>query len=224
MRLLLTTLLLCTIVIGCITPQRGPKKRYARAVREHKTFDAIIVPGIGYEGAGWDSVMKARVIWSWLLYKNGLAKNIIYSGAAVYTPYIEAKVMGLYAQALGIPAEHIFYDTLAKHSTENVYYSYLVAQRQGFRTIALASDPFQSLLLRSFTKKRFGTPIYHLPFITDSLGVYNHLNPDINPAPARVNGPHQSIEERETFWQRFRGTLGKDIPWEKHEGRELPAL
>lgn len=70
--------------------------------------------------------------------------------------------MGLYAQQLGIPAQHIFYDTLARHSVENVYYSYLIAKEQGFKIVAIATDPFQSIFLRNFTSTRLGTPIYHL--------------------------------------------------------------
>jgi len=51
------------------------------------------------------------VLWASFLYKQGVIRNIIFSGGAVYTPYYEAKVMGLYAQRLGIPKEHIFYET-----------------------------------------------------------------------------------------------------------------
>lgn len=207
---------------SCITPRRGPQKAYNRVVDSNMVFDAIIVPGIPYEGVVWDSVMKARVIWSWVLYKNGIAKNVIYSGGAVYSPYIEAKVMGLFAQKLGIPAGHIFYDTLAKHSTENVYYSYLLAKQLGFKSLALATDPFQSFLLKSFTRKRFTTPIYHIPFITDTLAVHNHLKPKINAKRALTNN-FKSIKEDEGFFKRLRGTFGKDIDWDKHNGK-LEAL
>ena len=146
-------------VWSCITPRKGPARDYKQAAVSIP-FDAVIIPGIPYNGLGWDSVMKARVLWSWILYKNGYAKNIIYSGGAVYTHYKEALIMGLYAQKLGIPKEHIFYDTLAKHSTENVYYSYLLAKRLGFKTLALGTDPFQSFMLRGFTRNGL-----HHPFI-----------------------------------------------------------
>lgn len=70
-------------------------------------------------------------------------KNIIYSGGAVYSPYKESVIMGLFGQKLGIPSKNTFYDTLARHSTENVYYSYLLAKEIGFKSIALGADPFQ---------------------------------------------------------------------------------
>jgi len=207
---------------GCVTPKKGPKKAYTNA-ESIKPFDAIIVPGVPFNGTMWDSVMKGRVLWSYILYRNGFAKNVIYSGAAVYSPYKEAIIMGLYAEKLGIPAEHIFYDTEARHSTENVYYSYLLAQKQGFKTIALATDPFQSFLLRGFTKRRFSTHIYHLPFVTDSLKAYTNLNPKIDPAPAEVSD-FVSITEKESLWQRYRGTLGKDIDWKKYRNGRLDSL
>ncbi len=207
---------------GCITPRRGPQKALDKA-KTMSPFDAIIVPGVPYVNNNWDSVMKARVIWSWVLYKNGITKNIIYSGAAVYSPYKEAVIMGLYGQKLGIPAEHIFYDTSARHSTENVYYSYMVAQQLGFKTIALATDPFQSLLLKSFTRRRFGSPIYHIPFVTDTLKVYQSLKPRINSKPAMVS-EFKSIKDEESFFKRIGGTLGRGIDWSKHEGGQLPPL
>jgi hypothetical protein len=206
-----------------ITSKKGAQKIYNKTISRSMKFDAIIVPGIPFKNGGWDSVMKARVIWSWILYKNGIAKNIIYSGGAVYSPFKEAIIMGLYAQKLGIPAEHIFYDTAARHSTENIYYSYLIAKQVGFKSLALATDPFQSFLLRGFTRKRFATPIYHIPFVTDSLKIYNYLNPGIDPNAARVTN-FQSITEKESFWERMRGTLGKNIDWSKYPSGRLGPL
>jgi hypothetical protein len=193
-------------------------------MEQGQCFDAVIVPGVPFKNNGWDSVMKGRVIWSYILYKNGLAKNVIYSGNAVYSPYYEAKIMGLYAIELGIPPEHIFYDTLAEHSTENIYYSYLLAKKLGFKTIALATDPFQSSMLKGFTRKRFGSPIIHLPFVIDSLKAYNHLNPAINPVSAKAPDSFNALPRRKSFRKRFKGTLGKDIPFKKYPSKKVPKL
>lgn len=207
---------------GCITPRKGPRKALANAA-QLVPFDAIIVPGIPYNGEHWDSVMKARVLWSYILYRNGYTRNVIYSGGAIYTPYVEARVMGAYGQALGIPAEHIFFDSSARHSTENVYHSYLIAKEQGFKTIALASDPYQSFLLRGFTRKRFGTPIYHIPFVIDSLQVYRHLHPVLDLKYLKKRR-WQSITDQQGFGERFRGTMGRDIDWSKHPDGRVEAL
>lgn len=207
---------------GCISSQKGPK-RFLLAASYKKPFDAIIVPGIPFKNGNWDTVMKGRVIWAYILYKDGYTKNIIFSGGPVYSPYYESKIMGLYAEQLGIPKEHIFYETKARHSTENVYYSYLLAKKLGFKSLALATDPFQSTLLRGFTRKRFGTPIAHLPFVIDTLKGYNHLAPKIDPEPAKVDD-FTSITEEESFWRRFRGTLGKGIDWSAHKDGKVESL
>lgn len=202
-------------------------KRAARAFSEGKElapFDAIIVPGVPFDGRSWDSTMKLRVLWSYILYKSGYTKNIIYSGSAVYTPYKEAIIMGLYGQELGVPKENIFYDTIARHSTENIFYSYLLAQKLGFKSIALCTDVFQAKLLRRFTRKRFSSPIYHLPAVSDSMFSYYHLNPAIDPTPARAGSGWISIKDQESFFKRLRGTMGKDIDWSAFPDRKVGPL
>ena len=149
----------CIFLSACVSVNRGPKKAFTQVSSNNLVFDAIIVPGVPYEDAALDSVMKARVIWAYVLYKNGITRNVIFSGSAVYSPYYEALIMGLYAKQLGIPAKSIYYDTQARHSTENVYYSYLLAKDKGFKKVALATDPFQSRLLTNYTGMRFGSPI-----------------------------------------------------------------
>src|SRR5690606_30556207 len=125
------------------------KKAYAKAEKE-KPFDVIIVPGVPYDKAATTSVMTLRLFWAKHLYDSGFAKNIIFSGSSVYTPFFEGKVMKIMADSLGIPADHTFYETNAEHSTENLYYSWKMAKEKGFQKIALASDPYQSALLRRF--------------------------------------------------------------------------
>ena len=211
--------------LSCIAPRRGPLKAYSKAldIVRTKPFDAIIVPGTPFRNSSWDTIMKARVIWSWVLYKEGVTKNVIYSGGAVYSPYKEAVIMGLYAQQLGIPTEHIFYDTQARHSTENIFYSYLLARKLGFKSLALATDPFQSSLLGSFLRRRFGSPIYRLPFVVDTLAAYNSVNPKIDPQPAHEEH-FISITANESFFKRFRGTMGRGIDWTPYENGQLPPL
>lgn len=207
---------------GCYT-LKSPKKVYRELVAQQQSFDVIIVPGVPFDGKAWSNTMQRRVLWSYLLYKNGYARNIIYSGGAVYSPYYEAKIMGLYAQQLGIPAEHIFYDTLAEHSTENVYYSYELARKQGFKTIALATEYNQAILLKGFVRRRFATGIAILPIVEAMVEEYRHPELVIDPFPA-FKLDFVSIMERESFGARFRGTLGKKVPIPKTKPRKFPAL
>jgi uncharacterized SAM-binding protein YcdF (DUF218 family) len=189
--------------------QRG-SRLYKEVLDKKVVYDAIIVPGVPFKNGQWDSVMKARVLWSVYLYQNKLCKNIIYSGSAVYTPFYEAIIMGLYAKQLGVPSEHIFYDTIAQHSTENIYFSYKLAQLNKFKTIAFATDPFQSALLKSFTRKRFSSPIQHIPVQFDIIKQINDKNIQIDSMLAFKNS-FVSILEKEKFRARIKGTLGRQI-------------
>ncbi|MGM0505436.1 MAG: YdcF family protein, partial [Bacteroidota bacterium] len=67
------------------------------------TYDVIIVPGVPFNDDFWTDVLLGRIYWSHYLYENGITKNIIYSGSAVYTPYIESEIMAMYGRQLGIP-------------------------------------------------------------------------------------------------------------------------
>ncbi|MCU0462654.1 MAG: YdcF family protein [Bacteroidales bacterium] len=175
-------------------------------------YEVIIVPGVPFEDSTWNWIMKGRVYWSKYLYDRGITKNVIYSGSAVYTPYVEAGIMALYAEKLGIPRENIFMERLAEHSTENVYYSYRLAKKMGFERIALATDQFQSKMLKRFTKKVVSRDVGIIPFVIDTLAAMQPLmiDPEIDFQKAFVND-FTPLTERETKWERFRGTRGLDI-------------
>lgn len=203
--------------------RKRPNELYNAVITTGSTFDAGIVPGVPFKNNSWDSIMKARVLWADFLYKGGIIRNIIFSGGAVYSPYYEAKIMGLYAEKLGVPTDHIFYDTLAEHSTENIYYSYELARRLGFKSLALVTDPFQSRLTKRFTSRRFETPIQHIPFLVDTIKKLNDIDIQIDPSPA-YEPNFKSIIEREGRIKRLRGTFGAFIPWENNIGRKAKPL
>lgn len=174
---LLLMLLLTLVLDGCAFTQKKSQKLFSEA--QNNTYDVIIVPGVPFENNNWSRTMKSRVYWSKYLYDKGIAKNIMYSGSAVYSPYFEAEIMALYAQALGIPKENIFTETKAEHSTENVYYSYQKAKNIGFKKVALATDPFQSKMLKSFVNKKMKASIDILPMVYDSL---KKIEPTMRPS------------------------------------------
>ena len=217
--------LVTTFLLGCKTYiyRERPARLYREVADSNQTFDVAIVPGVPFYNNQWDSVMKGRVLWADFLYKKGIIRNVIFSGSAVYSPYYEARIMGLYAEELGIPASNMFFETQAEHSTENIYYSYEIARKMGFKTIALVTDPFQSLMMNGFTKRRFETRIWHLPFMVDTLRKLNDVELLIDPLPA-YKTEFKSIEERESKLKRFRGTLGAFIPWEDRKNRKAAPL
>lgn len=172
-------------------------------------YDAIIVPGVPFKDGNWSTIMKARVYWSKYLYDNGVTNNIIYSGSAVYSPYVESKIMKTYGEALGLPSAHLFTESQAEHSTENLYYSMKIAKAQGFEKVALATDPFQLFFLTRFAAGR-GYDIAYLPIQFDLLETQDMTDPNIDPSSAFVDD-FISLPDRQGFFERFRGTLGKHI-------------
>lgn len=175
-------------------------------------YDAIIVPGLPFEGDEWSELMKQRVHWSVSLYKRGLTQNIIFSGAAVYTPYCEAEIMCLYAIELGVNPENIFIEDRAEHSSENLYYSYLIGKQNGFKKIALATDPFQNSFLRRFAQKIYLNEVGFLPIVYAQLKQMELTTPIINHNSLRVEN-FQPLPERESFAVRIKGTMGKYIEY-----------
>ncbi len=199
---------------GCFLYHSNPHYLYLRALKQ-QPYDAIIVPGIPFDGSDWNRIMKERVLWASFLLKKGVAKNVIFSGGAVYSPYIEGKVMALYAEQLGIPKENIFIEDKAEHSIENVYYSYILAQKMGFSKIAIASDPYQTTFLIKLIKRKFDFPISHIPYIRDTILQMNVATPCI-PADSALKKDFKSILETQSKWYRFTGTYGFRIKIEKN--------
>ncbi|MGQ0828362.1 MAG: YdcF family protein [Bacteroidota bacterium] len=201
------------IISGCTFFRPSPSTLFKRALK-NQPYDVIIVPGVPYDGKNWSTAMKGRVIWAVYLIKKGIAKNVIFSGGAVYSPYVEAKAMALFAEELGVPKEKIFIEDKAEHSTENIYNSYHMAKKMGLTKMAVASDPFQSNLLMGFTKRRFKLPIAHIPFIIDTLATIDDVDPKINVDSLKVPN-FKSILETQSKWYRFQGTRGKNIKFQK---------
>ena len=209
-------LIMGAVLVQC-SFQHYAKKTYQAASKEIP-FDVVIVPGVPYQDTATHIVYKARVLWAKHLYDSGYTKNIIFSGSAVYTPYIESRTMKLYAVALGVPSENIFTEEKAEHSTENVYYSWKMAKALGFKKVALATDPFQSGMLRSMLREH--TPdMMSLPVQFDKINATDKVLPLIDAATALVL-PFVSLPDREGYWERLRGTMGKRVKAEARQDRE----
>ncbi|MDI1356479.1 MAG: YdcF family protein [bacterium] len=187
-----------------------------RAKAAHPQYDVIIVPGIQFTEPVWDRVLQMRLIWAKHLYDRGLTKNIITSGSAVYSPFVEAEIMKEYLVAMGVPKEHVIVEPRAEHSTENLWYGYKLAKRKGFKTIALASDPFQSKMLYRFAKKRTHKEVFFLPVIIDTLRGLPHDAPVINYEPLRIQN-FVPITEKISKRQRFKGTMGRNIDFKEKD-------
>jgi len=179
---------------------------------QDECFDAVIVPGVPFHDGEWSRIMKARVYWSQYLYEQGIVKNIIYTGSAVYSPYYEAEIMALYAKAIGIPEDIIYTETHAEHSTENAYYGYQLAKKLGFQSIALSSDPYQTKMVSRFVRRNVSKEIRIMPIIFDTLRTLHPImtDPQIDYSLA-LDSNYRSLYEREGFFKRMKGTMGKNI-------------
>jgi uncharacterized SAM-binding protein YcdF (DUF218 family) len=217
LRRLVVLFMILPILYSCSYSSKASAKKYREA--KDKSFDMVIVPGVPLENGQWSRTMKGRIYWAKWLYDQGIAKNVMFSGAAVYTPYVEAEVMAMYAEAIGIPKQNIYTETKAEHSTENLYYSYKKAKKLGFNTMALASDPFQSKLLASYARKKVDRSIAIIPMMTDTMKLLEPtmLDPTINYQLAAAEDPFVPITEREGFWKRLRGTFGSNVKQDEYQ-------
>jgi len=204
------------MVIGCLVGLSScfflgpsPKKRLQK-IAEIKPVDVVIVPGLPLYRGQWDTLLKTRMLWSEFLIKKGYARYVLYSGNAVYTPWMEGPSMALIAQKLGIDSTQILVDTMAEHSTENLHYSYLMAKAKGLKSIAVATDPFQCAMLHKFAKKNFEEEIYFLPVIYDSIKVRTGVEVYIDTTLTKKKN-FRSLEERQGYKDRLKGTRGKQI-------------
>ncbi|MCG3164730.1 MAG: hypothetical protein POELPBGB_00489 [Bacteroidia bacterium] len=178
--------------------------------RKKAPYDAIIVPGFPYEkSADLSVVYKIRIFWAYHLYNEGIAKNIIFSGSAVHTPYVEAKIMAEYAKQMGIPEANIFIEDSAEHSTENLFYSYQLAQRHGFEKVAVATDPFQSGMISYLTSKD-KLPVDYIPAKVETVATryWETFDFNINEKVA-YKEDFIPLAERTTKEERMRGTQGE---------------
>jgi len=201
------TAFLTTTFVSCA---KNPNEKL-QEINAKGPYDAIIVPGVPYADEDWSKILMARIYWSYYLYSNGYTKNIIYSGSAVYTPYVESKIMAMYGKQMGVPEENIYTETRAEHSVENVYYSYQLAKEKGFSKIALATDPFQSKWMEG-PSKRMDVHIDFIPFSTEMMDTLKVINYEINAEKAYVED-FVALDERKNFFQRLRGTLGGNLDY-----------
>jgi uncharacterized SAM-binding protein YcdF (DUF218 family) len=202
--------LACIILFqSCFFMGPSSRARLKKAALQ-KPFDVVIVPGLPLYNGKWDTLLKARILWSEFLYRKGYAKKVLYSGNAVYTPWIESRSMALYAGQLGIPKEDILLDTIAEHGTENLFYGYLIAKQNGYDKIALATDPFQCAMLHRFARKNFRNKIFFIPVIYDSISDRTGIKIEIDSSACRRSG-FVCLQDRENYRKRLKGTRGKNI-------------
>jgi uncharacterized SAM-binding protein YcdF (DUF218 family) len=177
--------------------------------KKRAPYDAIIVPGFPYERRpDLNIIYKVRIFWAYHLYQKGIAKNIIFSGSAVHTPYVEGRIMAEFTKQMGIPEEHIFVEDSAEHSTENLFYGLALARRMGFEKVAVATDPFQSGMI-AFLTNRDKLRVDFIPAKIETVATryWNTFKFNINDKVA-LREDFVPLVERMDKAERMRGTHG----------------
>jgi len=210
----------CALCFLCSYDFSEQKEQDIERLKKAGPYDVIIVPGVPYQDPTLKIILKARILWAKYLFDHDIAKNIIFSGASVYNPYIEGKIMRIYADSLHIPSSHTFSETKAEHSTENIYYSLLMAKRLGFKKIAVATDLYQAIIINRFIKKNC-PDLTVIPIEYDKINLFTATWPEIDPSSAFVD-TFVSIVEREDRVRRFKGTLGKNINFSQNDSSDFP--
>lgn len=173
-------------------------------------YDVIIVPGLPYDTARQNTLLKVRMFWAKNLMDKGIARNIIFSGAAVHTPWVEGVVMKMLADSMGISASHTFYEDKAEHGNENIYYSCKLAKKLGFTKIALATDQYQDFFLSRYIEAKL-PGFAQLPVVADSFPVYDKLAlPLIDPKPAYIAN-FKPLKDRAGRWERMRSSWSNEV-------------
>lgn len=125
---------------SCSILKQSIVETYNKSIK-NAPFDVVIVPDLTYDTPQANPLLKARMLWVKKLYDKGITRHIIFSGSVVQSPYVEAVIMKLMAEAMGIPPHHTFIEDKALHSSENVAYGIQLAHHLGFKNIAIATDP-----------------------------------------------------------------------------------
>jgi uncharacterized SAM-binding protein YcdF (DUF218 family) len=208
------TLLLCSCQAYYHRFYADPDQCFELA-KTNKPYDAIIVPGYPYDPKSANGILKERLVWANYLYQNGYAKNVIFSGSAVHSPYVEAEVMRLLALQLGIPDSHIFLETKAEHTTENLYYSQLLAKKLGFQSVAFATQPAQASYMKVFNRK-WDLHVEMLPVVTSFINPSAIHFQAIDTSATKIPG-FVPLRERESMIKSLRGTRGHRVKVERRK-------
>ena len=113
-----------------------------------KHSDVIVVLGCSANKDGTPgSMMRARVLSAVKLFKEGWAPQIMFTGSAAHTQFVEANVMAGLAKSEGVPADKIILETKARNTAENAFFSYQLMKERGLNSAVIVTSPEH--LLRS---------------------------------------------------------------------------
>jgi len=108
----------------------------------NETADAIVILGAAVIDEKPSLVFEERIKHSINLYKEGLAKKIIFTGGfGNGKRYSESSVGASMAIHQGVPARDILVEESSRTTRQNLYYARRIMQKNGFNTAIIVSDP-----------------------------------------------------------------------------------
>ncbi|UTW63018.1 YdcF family protein [bacterium SCSIO 12741] len=182
MKKTLLGLILTVFFSSCLSLQTS---EYIIASFKKGPFDAIIVPGCPFNVPEYEGLLISRITWSKYIWEIGMTENILYSGSAVYTPWIESRIMREAAICMNVDSNIIYTEEDAEHSTENIFYSVKYAEKMGWKNIALATDPWQAGYLEKVIEEQ-GYEIAIIPIDYSKLRTIEFYDLPIDPSSAYV--------------------------------------
>jgi len=193
---------------------------------KRQVYDAVIVPGFPFEDedGALTGFHKMRLFWAYHLYKNGETRNIIVSGGAVHSPFVEAEVMAMHLREMGVDPRDIYIENRAEHSTENVFYAMEIARNAGFNKVAVATDPMQSRMI-SFLLRKTDLELDYLPADVATVGseYWREFGRKVDARPAMVSN-FVPLKEREERTERMKGTRGEKYLLRLKEEHQTPSV
>lgn len=143
---------LLLLISGCYGFLMVRVNAYA-SVRDTLPADAAIVMGAAVWGSRPSPVFAERIKHAIDLYHEGRVRAIIFTGGLGRGDRItEAEAARAYAIARGVPAEHIWVETVSTVTQENVQEAAKIVEQQGFTRVLMVSDPIH--MKRSVTTAR----------------------------------------------------------------------
>lgn len=111
----------------------------------------LIVLGYPADNNGNPSpILKARLDKAIELYRKGVARKIIVTGAAVDNEFVESEVMAVYLVNNGIPQEGIYIETQAKNTYENALMVSNIMYEKGYVHAIVVTSSFHRLRAEKF--------------------------------------------------------------------------
>jgi len=82
---------------------------------------------------------RCRVKTAVRQYRKGAVRDLVFTGGAAHSPFVEAEVMGDLAVRRGVPPEHVFREGRALTTWQNIRFSLDLLRKQPWRTILFIS-------------------------------------------------------------------------------------